>query len=115
MKPEPNIGATPTGEHERDAVHIAILPCELGEAAWPGQRVYISDGRAYITMQPGVGVVDPFRQESIIERGKRVWIFVTPSAELSRMQHTWTHSALDADHGSGHEDDEGDWCDYESC
>lgn len=82
-----------SGITERDAVHVAIIPCEAGESLGPGTKVFVDrdDGgcakRAFIT--PAVGVVDPFLSE-VVNRGERFWLMLFPGT-ITSLRHEWSH------------------------
>jgi hypothetical protein len=39
------LGTLLDGEHERDAVHVAVMPCVAGSLLRVGQRVSLSEGK----------------------------------------------------------------------
>lgn len=90
----PNLGQTPTSAHQRDAIHIAVLPMVSDEILDPGQSVALHDGKAVALRigQKPVGVVDPFRAESILP-GTTFWLMLYPQT-ITSLRHEWTHPAF---------------------
>lgn len=93
--PSKSLGQTLTGEEERDAIHVAILPC-ICEDDWlsPGQAVELVIGThdricATRNDRPGLGIVDPFLTDSV-RQGDRVWVFLRPGT-VTGMRHHWSH------------------------
>lgn len=90
------LGEIITGDQQRDAVHIAVIPIEAGEPLAPGSRVAIGEGgRGYPGMLMGdgaVGVVDPYLRQ-VVQPGERFWLFLYPGS-IRSLRHEWTHPAF---------------------
>lgn len=76
---------------QRDAVHIAVMPCIAGESLEPGEHVGVSDGAA-VSDAKHVGIVDPFLGEGVT-RGQRFWLFMYPNT-ITSLRHEWTHPSF---------------------
>jgi hypothetical protein len=92
------IGQLLHGEHERDAIHIAVLPVICADN-WltPGASIGLVFGstnevtyRQHGTHQ---GVVDPYLF-SPIRKGDKFWMFVNPNV-ITGLRHEWIHPAID--------------------
>lgn len=83
--------------HSRDAVHIAVAPVEAGATLRPGWPVGLAeDGKAYTLTVQHIGIVDPFLPDgSVVEEGRRFWLFLYPGA-ITSLRHVWTHPAFQA-------------------
>lgn len=76
----------------RDAIHLAVEPAVAGHTLNPGAPVVIGDdGRAYCA-RPGIGIVDPFLEQTVVE-GQRFWLVVMPRTVTS-LRHVWSHPAF---------------------
>jgi len=96
MSEQVNLGGTPGENAERDAIHVAVIPCVAGEDLTPGERVWRnSDGEAESWQHPdrSIGVVDPFRRDDVGE-GERFWLFLLPNT-ITGMRHHWQHPEFD--------------------
>lgn len=88
----PKLGLLATGQSDRDAIHIAVAPVEAGESLTPGEHVAIMDGKAYVTGQNDVGIVDPFCKFRILA-GEKFWLFMYPDT-ITGLRHQWSHPAF---------------------
>lgn len=89
------IGKIIEASEERDAIHVAVVPVEAGETLPPGQRVYVADGKAWITREKSpasVGIVDPFLRSAVYE-GQRFWLLLPPGT-ITSLRHEWVHPAF---------------------
>lgn len=91
---EVQLGKVPTTE-ERDAIHLACIPCVAGHALRPADRVTLVDGAAVMTTGKAVGIVDPFRSDAIL-RGTKFWLCLLPGTVVG-MRHHWQHVDFDDD------------------
>ena len=95
----PKLGELITGNQERDAVHIAVVPVVAGEPLASGQHVGIAYGKAVANAKP-VGVVDPFlcrkypNDTVMVLKGQRFWLLLYPGS-ITSLRHDWTHPALE--------------------
>lgn len=90
------IGKILTGNVERDAIHIAVLPVEAGIPLIAGVRVGLLEGKA-VPSGAGIeciGVVDPFLDRHV-QRGERCLVFLTPGT-VTGMRHHWEHPTIGA-------------------
>lgn len=79
---------------ERDAIHLAVVPCEAACRLEPGTKVgLLPSGAASddITLER-VGVVDPFLQTAV-RSGQRFWLWIRP-ATVTSLRHHWSHPAF---------------------
>ena len=80
----------------RDAVHVAVVPCQAGEPLAPGFPVMIEpDKRATgcsISSTAYVGVVDPFLSYAV-ETNQWFWLYLKPGS-ITSLTHHWTHPAF---------------------
>lgn len=88
------LGSILERDHERDAVHIAIIPVIAGEALAAGQHVMVREGQAYrrVGHHAAVGVVDPYLPRELAE-GERFWLFMWPQS-ITSLRHQWGHPAF---------------------
>lgn len=92
------LGTILTGEHGRDAVHVAVIPAVAAHALRPGEHIGIcSDGLAAVYAETKIGVVDPFLPGPYVMQGQRFWIFIYPRQIVS-LRHVWVHPLI-ADEG----------------
>lgn len=90
------LGKLITGDAQRDAIHIAIAPVIAGERLYPGQPVFVRDGRATSRgidrSGYAIGIVDPFLIGPVYP-DQRFWLFVQPGI-TTPIRHHWTHPAF---------------------
>ncbi len=87
---------TEAGEqNQRDAVHIAVVPCIASCDLLPGQHVGVTADGKY-SMRPGttVGIVDPFLT-SFVPAGQTFWLCLY-QGQVTTLRHEWTHPAFPA-------------------
>jgi hypothetical protein len=92
----PRLGELATGQTERDAIHIAVIPIVAGEALFPGIGILIRAGKAWRADrdEESVGVADPFLHiKRTIEPGERFWLLLNPGS-ITSLRHQWTHPAF---------------------
>ena len=88
-----NLGHEPTSEHQRDAIHVAVVPVVASARLYPGQRVAVT-GKGEAGPGPDhVGIVDPFL-ETVVEERVRFWLYLFPNS-ISGMRHHWQHPKFD--------------------
>jgi hypothetical protein len=81
---------------KRDAIHLAVIPVECGEA-WiePGADVKLEDGVAVkcARIDPdALGIVDPFLNNHA-HKGQHFWLVIYPRV-ITSLRHVWTHPQL---------------------
>jgi hypothetical protein len=94
------LGKILTGDHGRDAVHIAVAPVVAMERLRPGEHVGLvsvdgADGsepyRVGRSKQP-IGIVDPYLREEV-DPGEACWLFLYPQT-ITSLRHQWVHPAF---------------------
>ena len=84
------LGKILTGEHHRDAIHVAIAPVFAAERLGPGHHVLLNDAGEAISRRDGaVGIVDPFI-ERFVEKGEQFYLWLYPNT-VTGMRHHWQH------------------------
>lgn len=86
------LGSIITGEHARDAIHIAVAPVIAGEDLNPGDHITSPDknGRCF---KGKSGIVDPFLRQRV-KAGQRFWMCLYQNTVIG-MRHHWSHPAFD--------------------
>jgi hypothetical protein len=75
----PKLGQlVPDDIHDRDAIHVAVIPARAVCVLQPGQHLQ-------------TGIVDPYLTESV-QPGQRFWLCLYPGTVTS-LRHSWTHPA----------------------
>lgn len=97
------LGMIHTRDEKRDAIHLAVIPVECGEA-WiePGADVKLRNGVAVkcARVDPdALGIVDPFLNNHA-HKGQRFWLVIYPRV-ITSLRHVWTHPALPDEVGAG--------------
>lgn len=90
---EATLGEFTSGQDfQRDAVHVAVIPCVASEDMKPGDRINRShDG--YAKKSPsGHGIADPFliTKTDVIKSGQQFLMCVLPGT-VTGMRHQWQH------------------------
>lgn len=81
---------------KRDAIHLAVIPTKAPCNLLAGQHV---DKIGNPTARgAGVGIVDPFLQETVVE-GEWFWLVIYPRV-ITSLRHVWAHPAFDDDAAS---------------
>lgn len=88
------LGKLITSPQQRDAVHVAVLPATAGETLNQGERVRVECGTAFSDLHQGVGIVDPFLNQTV-QPGQQFWVWLTPGS-IQSLRHDWSHPTLDA-------------------
>jgi hypothetical protein len=85
---------TEAGEqNQRDAVHIAVVPCVASCDLTPGQHVGVTaDGKYSMRQGTTVGIVDPFLT-SFVPAGQTFWLCLY-QGQVTTLRHEWTHPAF---------------------
>lgn len=83
------IGKIITEPQKKDAVHMAIAPCEAMHDMRPGQQVKVENGKASPIQGKGIGIVDPFLSTGPCT-GDKFWVFLYPGS-ITSLRHDWTH------------------------
>lgn len=87
----PKLGQLCTGDEERDAVHVAVVPMEAAGPLAPGSHV--NERGALVAPGTGIGIVDPFLKDRV-KRGQKFWLFLYPGTVIS-LRHHYRHPVLD--------------------
>ena len=85
------LGKILTGEHGRDAIHIAVAPAVAVTVLAPGDHVGLVDGGVGPCEKP-IGIVDPFLKTRVTP-GQQFWLFLYPMT-ITSLRHEWTHPAF---------------------
>jgi hypothetical protein len=95
MNHEIKLGQLVEPGHERDAIHIAVIPATAGETLKPGQHVgpvpeteTIKTSELYLH----IGIVDPFLKQKVLS-GQQHWLFLYPDT-ITDMRHHWSHPSF---------------------
>ena len=98
MKQDPikTIGTVLQGEHERDAIHVAIMPVQVQGQAMSGDSVKFVGPHTVTrcTIGERVGIIDPFLGV-VVSHGDHVWLFLPPGS-ITSLRHDWTCPDVDA-------------------
>ena len=110
MSNELGIGKVIVQKVERDAIHVAVLPCVCARAVVAGENVWLdkkpptsfgwhpvvlTGGPAWEAKADWVGVVDPFLKDPV-PPGVGFWVFLRPGTAVS-LRHHYRFPALDGD------------------
>lgn len=76
-------------DEKRDAIHLAVLPAVAGERLYRADRIDLVDGKA-VANQFGLGIVDPFIEETYVDVGQYFWMVLKPRI-ITSLRHVWTH------------------------
>lgn len=93
---ESKLGMLATGEKNRDAVHVAVIPATLARRRMtPAMPVTIDrDGRCYpAAIVDAIGIIDPFLGRADLAQGTEVWILMYPNT-VQNLRHDWSHPAI---------------------
>lgn len=93
MAGEAKLGAGVPDGADRDAVHVAVIPCIATRGLQPGQHVGVGGGHAHARTEEKIGIVDPFLTGPI-EEGSRIYVCLYPGS-ITSMRHHWRHPAID--------------------
>ena len=86
------IGTIIDESKERDAIHVAVIPAQAGQALEPGWRVRLEGKKAYSDSTDPIGIVDPFLRGVIVE-GEWFWLCLMPRT-ITSLRHVWTHPGI---------------------
>jgi hypothetical protein len=84
---EPNLLTGPDFPQQRDAIHVAIIPVVAGENLDPGDKVVVTEGKAYREKGDYDGVVNPF-YIGTTHSGRLFWLMLKPNT-VRDMKHHW--------------------------
>jgi len=111
------LGEKIVGVAQRDAIHIAVLPCIVGQDYLNvGESVRLMTGSSEVVIsaehgEQGIGVIDPFLRDWSVRKGDRVWVYLVPNT-VTGLRHHWEHPAIDnPPKMSAPELDLRQWCD----
>jgi hypothetical protein len=95
MDPIQTLGTILSGDHQRDAVHVAIAPVVAAHTVAPGSHIGLDcHGMATPYGSKQIGIADPFLTVAI-RKGETFWLFLYPNTVTS-LRHEWTHPAFAA-------------------
>lgn len=87
------LGTEPAYDAKRDAIHVAVAPLRASDPLKAGDRVWVSDGRAFketaAMKAHTVGIVDPFLTVPIYP-GDKIWVVLFPGTAKG-LRHAWSH------------------------
>lgn len=85
----------------RDAIHVAVVPCVAGEQLYTRSPVRLRLGSTDVVVSAHVitdanciGIVDPFLDALWVQEGARCWVLLKPNT-VTGLRHEWTHPAFD--------------------
>lgn len=104
------IGTILNGQHERDAIHIAVMPVIAGEDKLrPGEGIAIIYGtpntvrRRPLYYGGSHGIVDPFLDDmEALNKGDQFWMFLMPNT-ITNLRHSWICPNIDNRPGMSNE------------
>ena len=77
-------------QYNRDALHVAVLPCIAGDQLEAGEPVTILNNHAYSDEHgEAIGIVDPFLKNPLF-RGDHFFVLMNPG-EVQNLRHEWNH------------------------
>jgi hypothetical protein len=98
----PRLGRIITGEADRDAVHIAVVPLIAHTTLKPGEHIAVSTADKGVAQTPGtpmatdpVGIVDPFLRADV-KPNQQFFAYLYPGTVIS-LRHHYRHPVLDAE------------------
>lgn len=91
---KPKIGHMLEGPGDKDAIHIAVVPVQLGEDMEAGAAVNVVNGKAYRAYATAIGILDPFLNNSMLFEDSWVYMFLYPNT-ITDLRHEWTLSSYD--------------------
>lgn len=94
------LGTIITADEKRDAIHVAVFPCQAGEMLRPGDHVALNAQGEAINAPAGegLGIADPFLT-SWIKEGQWFWLLVYPR-QITSLRHVWEHPSFPASSSS---------------
>lgn len=88
------LGQIITSDQKRDAIHVAVAPVTAARRLAPGDWVGLDEhGKADSTVQPIIGIVDPFLTVRVMPDDK-FWLYLIPGS-ITSLRHDWTHPAFE--------------------
>lgn len=91
------IGRLPGEKKSRDAIHVPVGTFQAAENLRVGARVNIrpSDGKVKLagTLDPFMGIVDPWLEYAFVKEGEWVWVLFKPGFARG-VRHAWSHPDL---------------------
>lgn len=101
MREVVKLGQLLGSSEQRDAVHVAVLPCYTDEMLEPGQDVGITietDDSSHREIRascvtPHVGIVDPFLTHPVGPK-HRFYVMLYPNT-IESLRHEWRHPLID--------------------
>lgn len=90
----PTLGELISGDEERDAVHIAIVPVTAAIQLLPGEHIGLAQGQdrmlvCRVSKKDQIGIVDPFLKAPV-QIGQQFYLLLYPNTVTS-LKHHWTH------------------------
>lgn len=99
MKEIIKLGELLGSTEQRDAIHVAVIPCVTTQILDPGQHVGIKviGPNCYMADRdmPHVGIVDPFLAHPIGIK-HRFYVLLYPNT-IESLRHVWRHPIIDGD------------------
>jgi hypothetical protein len=95
----PKLGALITGEAERDAVHVAVVPMLAHRTLTAGEHIGVSKADTGVSADLGpmcddlIGIVDPFLRVKV-KPNEQFYLFLYPGTVIS-LRHHYRHPVLD--------------------
>ncbi len=90
-----DVGQLITGEAQRDAIHVAIMPAVASQELHPGMRVGLlhKNWARFCSGRGAVGIVDPFLTKPV-QPTEQFWLFLFPGT-ITSLRHDWSHKMVD--------------------
>lgn len=97
------LGNLITGEAERDAIHVAVVPLVAGETLRVGEKFRLAHGSTEVAMRgdyevdgnnPPIGIVDPFLDGYHVTEGQRFWGMLFQNT-VTGMRHHWQNPSFE--------------------
>jgi hypothetical protein len=85
--------------HNRDAIHVPIMPVVASEELSPGEKIVVKPMGNYFVASKvtgkakAVGVVDPYLPRNA-QAGEKFYAWVKP-ATVHKLWHEWSHPLFD--------------------
>lgn len=95
--PMESLGTILEGDHNRDAIHVAIAPVVAAEKLAPGQDIGFipeDDTEMVAVTDKPIGIVDPFLKKMVFPE-QRFWMLLYPNT-ITGLRHDWSHPAFES-------------------
>jgi hypothetical protein len=91
------LGKIISPDEKRDAIHLAVMPVQLGESVKPGESLNIApeDGKAYSAggLEGSLLIADPFIRSYRLPEGAWIWAILRPR-QVTSLRHVWEHPSF---------------------